>query len=86
MLRHYPYMPAYYFRIRTPDQSDERFERRDLSSLSEAMAAANGTARRVIRRGKYLGPCDIRGNLDIEDEHQRPLARLNLSEVAQQIL
>ncbi len=78
-------MPSYYFRIRHPNQVDQRSHHRNLGNLTEALAAAHGTARTLIRSRKHRAPTDIRGSLDIEDEHRRPLARLMLAEVAQQI-
>nr|WP_019368885.1 MULTISPECIES: hypothetical protein [unclassified Sphingomonas] len=58
-------------------------EQRELPDLRQAMIAAHGVARRVLRRHRLSTP--LHGTLDIEDEAQQPVARILLTDLARQI-
>jgi hypothetical protein len=77
-------MADYYFRLNTPNHATHRTEHRHLASLSQAMIAARGLARRLIRSELRHGQA-VHGSLDIEDEHHHPIARILLSDIARQI-
>jgi hypothetical protein len=78
-------MPEYFFHVRTPDQVARQPERRELPNLGEALAAANSAAHALIRRRVRRGQSGPRGIVEVEDEKRRPVARILLTELAQQI-
>lgn len=76
-------MPAYRFRLRTPDHIAHPTEQRELRDLREAMIAAHGVARRLLRGHRQATP--LHGTLDIEDEALQPVARILLADLARQM-
>ncbi|WP_333574342.1 DUF6894 family protein [Sphingomonas sp.] len=76
-------MPAYRFRLCTPDHHPHGMERRDLPDLRAALIAGHGLARALLRRRADRAP--LRGSLDIEDERDQPVARILLADLARQL-
>lgn len=76
-------MPAYCFRLRTPDRLPHPAERRDLPDLREALIAGHGLARSLLRHRH--GGAPLHGSLDIEDERNQPVARILLADLARQL-
>ncbi|NLS26486.1 hypothetical protein S2M10_14690 [Sphingomonas sp. S2M10] len=76
-------MPAYRFRLCTPDHHPHGTERRDLPDLRAALIAGHGLARSLLRHRDGRSP--LRGSLDIEDERDQPVARILLADLARQL-
>ncbi len=76
-------MPAYCFRVRTPDHHPHGIERRDLPDLRAALIAGNDLARALLRHRGARKP--LRGSLDIEDDGEQPVARILLADLARQL-
>ncbi|WP_084578813.1 DUF6894 family protein [Sphingomonas azotifigens] len=76
-------MPAYCFRLRTPDRHPHAPEQRDLPDLREALIAGHGLARTLLRH--WSGRTPLHGSLDIEDERNQPVARILLADLARQL-
>jgi hypothetical protein len=76
-------MPAYCFRLRTPDHHPHPAEHRDLPDLREALIAGHGLARALLRRRGRRVP--LHGSLDIEDDRNQPVARILLADLARQL-
>lgn len=76
-------MPAYSFRLCTPDHHPHGTERRDLPDLRAALIAGHGLARSLLRH--RVGRTPLRGSLDIEDEREQPVARILLADLARQL-
>jgi hypothetical protein len=78
-------MPHYFLRLRTPDQVTHHSDKHEVTSFNEAIAVANRAALALIRNRVRRGVTGPRGVLDVEDENRRPVARILLTELAQQI-
>lgn len=81
----YSSMPTYFFRVRTPDRLAHRVECHEFADLNAALIKAQRAARSLIRNPARRGNKVIGGSLDIENEDNRAVARLMLTEVAHQI-
>ena len=78
-------MPIYFLNLRSRDPAERREVRCECRDLSAALDRALQTARNIIGRGYEPMTMDSRDRVDIEDEHHRPVARIVLAELAQQI-
>ena len=76
-------MPAYCFRLCTPDHHPHPTEQRELPDLRQALIAGHGLARKLLRQ--RLGRAPLHGSLDIEDERNQPVARILLADLARQL-
>jgi hypothetical protein len=75
-------MPTYHFTLRKCQPLEYRGAPREYRDLEAALADAQGTARNLL--GQYLRKIDmhmVRGILDIEDERNRPVARIMLADL-----
>jgi hypothetical protein len=75
-------MPAYRFRLCTPDHHPHTAERRELPDLRQALIAGHSLARALLRH-RHGTP--VRGSLDIEDDGDQPVARILLADLARQL-
>jgi len=76
-------MPAYRFRLCTPDHHPHTAERRELPDLRQALIAGHSLARALLRHRSGRTP--VRGSLDIEDDRDQPVARILLADLARQL-
>ncbi|WP_066795879.1 DUF6894 family protein [Sphingomonas soli] len=78
-------MPLYHFHLRTRDEACHPTHSRMLPNLAAALAEAQHAARDMIRSRMRKMCSAPSGTLEIEDEKGRPIARILLADVAQQI-